>query len=100
MTRVRARITRRHSWRKWIDDALPIALGPLEMTHGAFYHMTPREFHQRLDGWTWRRRRREEFFAKWVAQLISPHIKGKVTPEQLLNRPIGDPPKLEKKATP
>jgi hypothetical protein len=70
--------------------ALPLALGPLNMTHERFYRMTPREFHERLDGWKWRKRRRDEEMAHWVACLVQPHVKDRITAAKLLGRPVGD----------
>ena len=90
MTRVLGRVTPRHHWREWITSALPLAMGPLALSHREFYRMTPREFHERLDGWKWRKRRSEEEAAHWVASLIQPHVKERITAAKLLGRPVGD----------
>jgi len=64
-------------------------MGALNITHNQLYRMTPKEVHDRLEGWLWRERRIEEQHARWVAVLVQPHTKERVTAEKLLGRPIG-----------
>lgn len=60
-------------------------------------HLTPREFHERLDGWRYRYRKQEEMVAHFVAQLIRPHVKGRVTAEEVLGRPFNADSYLQRK---
>jgi hypothetical protein len=90
MTRVMGRVTPRHVWKDWIAASLPLAMGPLQMRHDEFYRMTPREFLERLDGWRWRHRRHEEDMAHWVACIVQPHVKDRISASKILGRPIGD----------
>ena len=52
--------------------------------------LTPNEFHLIREGWEWRDEHQTERIAQWVAVLINNigMVKQKVTPQQLLGRPM------------
>lgn len=49
-----------------------------------FWQLTPREFDGLCQGYNFRDRKKWELSAWEVANIIQPHVKGRVTPDKLL----------------
>jgi hypothetical protein len=60
----------------------------LELKHDELYSMTPREYEELSEGWSWRYKFQEEREAKYVTILAnaSGHLKKKLRIEDVLGR--------------
>lgn len=66
-----------------MEEAKPIAYGPLQLTPDQFYRLTPAEFRELVEGWEWREDYQLQTIALIVSHVVQPHIKKKLTPKKL-----------------